>query len=67
MRFGQSLGLLGAQAQRADQGFLAQRLAEDLVGSLLKGFEAQAFGVKHGAIHVEDGTEYSFSLEKIID
>ena len=60
---GQRFGLAGTQAQRTDQGFFAQWRAVNLERGLFEGLEAQAFGVKHGAVHIEDGTENSFTLE----
>ena len=64
MRLGKGLGLLCAQAQRANQGVLAQRFAEDFQRSLLECLEAQALGVEEGAIHIEDGAENVFTVKE---
>ncbi|MNI49281.1 hypothetical protein D3C73_1038820 [compost metagenome] len=55
MGLGEGLGLFRAQAQRADQCLFAQRLAGNFQRRLFQRLEAQALGIEHGAIHIEDG------------
>ncbi|MNO99352.1 hypothetical protein D3C76_911190 [compost metagenome] len=64
MRLGEGFGLFCAQAQRANQGLLAQRFAEDFQRRLLECLEAQALGVEEGAIHIEDGAEDVFTVKE---